>query len=131
MTIPVSRHGEPPRPGDYLRRLERFVAKDLNTIESGSRHNSGSPYEIVDAFRPFLEEAKEGMGPYLGRLAPGTLRRLRKAFDRVLDATERVFVSANEPPYLGLAHLAGVEDFLVAVNIVLNREITIRPRKCA
>ena len=120
-----------PRSSDYLKRLENFVAKDLNTIELGSRQNVANPFEIVDAFRPFLEEAKETLGPRLGRLPSVTLRRLRKAFDTVLDATERTFVAANEPPYTGLVHLAGVDDFLIALGIIMNRGANIQPRKCA
>ena len=111
----------------YLWRLESFVANEVNTVESGIRRAGGSPYELVNAFWPFLEEAKECLGPRLGRLAPALLRRMRTAFDQVLDATERAFVDANEPPCLGLANLAGVEDFLVGVDIALTSAIIIRP----
>ena len=111
----------------YLRRLESFVSNEVNTVESGIRRAGASPYELVNAFGPFLEEAKECLGPRLGRLAPALLRRMRTAFDQVLDATERAFGDANEPPCLGLANLAGVEDFLVGVDIALTPAIIIRP----
>lgn len=110
-------------PQVFLRRMEDWVCHDLVRLETGGRQDGASPLELVDALRPYLDEAKDVFGPRMARVRPGVLRRLRAAFDAALDASERTFASAGEPPHSGLGYLAGMEDLLVAINILLNLEV--------
>ena len=116
MTGPVlTRSTEPDGVRCLIDSLSGWVVNSLPPIEEGICKAGADPFELVVAFRPWLREVLAEIGPNLTAVSPEQCRELIGLVGSVIDAIERVYRAVGQAPSIGLGHLDGLDDFLVAL----------------
>jgi hypothetical protein len=93
----------------------------LPRIEHGVGQSNADPIELVMAFRPWLQEAKDKVGPHLASISHGDAAALRSLLHTVIDSIERVYAGARQSCLVGLAQLDGLDDMLVGLSFAMRR----------
>jgi hypothetical protein len=119
----LTRSAEPDGVRCLIDSLSAWVINSLPRIEEGICKAGADPFELVVDFQPWLREVLAEIAPNLTAVSPGQCRELIGLVGSVMDAIERVYRAAGQAPSIGLGHLDGLDDFLVAMAL-RSRECT-------